>query len=220
MTIGGGLIGDSGVVSSGTGQTLAQLKTKIAEDLHRTDLTTQIADAINAAIRYYNRNEWWFIESTTIFNTEAYQPYYDVPTGFETVDSMMITVSGSKTPIRPWTYEQMDEEDMGNTYGIPSRWAVYNNQFRLYPVPNAVYLITLSQEVDLLAPANDSDSNAWTGAAFDLIRFRAGWDVAKHKMHNADLANALKASEVDEYYSLLKEHTRMVSSGRLQKSWW
>ena len=78
--------------------TLAQLKTRIAEDLHRNDCSLAISDAIDGAIRYYSRDRWWFTEGRADISTTSSVAFYPFPSDLKKVDNMLITVSGGRKP--------------------------------------------------------------------------------------------------------------------------
>ena len=73
--------------------TLSQLITRISNDLHRTDLTTQIREAINRAIQHYGRERWWFLEQSYVFTTSSTSTY-SVPLDLIQIDSIKATILG------------------------------------------------------------------------------------------------------------------------------
>jgi hypothetical protein len=200
--------------------TLTALKNQIASELHRSDLTTQIGAAITAAVRSYQRERFWFLEERAVLTASASQAWYAVPSNFDNNDSMLITVSGTKTPLPQVTYTEIDEKDDGVTYGIPTEFAVYQDQFRFYPAPDDEYVFTLSYHKHLDAPS-DSGSNAWTNAAYDLIRCRAEGDVMRYYTHApSQRVAAVKEGEAEAYVRLIMENTAKLSTGRLRRSGW
>ena len=57
--------------------TLATLKSRIADDISRSDLTTQIANSITDAITYYQNRRFFFNETRSeTFDTVAAQSLY------------------------------------------------------------------------------------------------------------------------------------------------
>jgi hypothetical protein len=199
--------------------TLAKLKATIADDLHRSDLTTQIAEAIDSAVRFYERERLYFLEGQTTFTATASTAYHAVPSDYKDTDSVLVTISGSKDNLIRRSFNEIDEIDTGQYTGTPSWYAYYQDQFRWYPVPNADYPITLSYHKTLDLPSA-SGSNAWTTAAFDVLRFRSEWDLNQHYLHNPERAAICKASEGDAYASLENESNCRISSGRLRRSGW
>lgn len=199
--------------------TLSDIKSLVAGDLHRGDLTAQIATAITDAIDYYSREKFYFLEGRATASTVNGEAFVAVPSDMQSLDSLLITISGSKSPIERVNYIEIDEMDSGSYTGSPSMWAYYADQIRLYPVPNAVYTITLSYHKKLSA-LSDNGSNAWTTDARNLIRHRAVWDIYLNYLKAEDMARFAKASELDEYGSLIGLDSRRGASGRLRKTDW
>lgn len=199
--------------------TLQYLKNKIANDLHRTDLTSEISDAIDAAIKHYERERLWFLEGSNTFTTSASLAWYAVPTDLKKLDTMLVTISGSKVRMTSRAYSEIDEKDSGNYTGTPDEYAIYANQFRVYPTPNDAYVMTLSYHKSLAAPSA-SGSNAWTGTGFELIRSRARWDVELNHLKDREGAAFSKQVENDAYDSLTTESTKKICAGKLRKSGW
>jgi hypothetical protein len=199
---------------------LANLKSVIEGDLHRTDKSAQVSAAISRAVTHYSRKSWWFQETTTELTTSASQVYYDLPVNLKDLDSLMVNISGSKHPVRAVHYSTIDAKDTGVHTGIPYEWAIYKNQFRFYPVANDEYIITLSYEAELSALDSPSASNSWTNEGSELVRHRAMWDVCNHHLKDHTNAQTAKMSEIDAYNSLMEEHSRKVSTGKIKKSGW
>lgn len=198
--------------------TLQQLKNRIEKDIHRTDLSADVSDAISYAIDFYNKQRFWFLEGSWTFTASASQAAYAVASDLKMVDTALINISGSRTPLTKVHYTELDEKDDGRTFGAPSQWTFYNNSIRFYPVPDsATYIFTISYHKSLDAPS-DSGSNAWTGAGFELIRHRAAADVLLHRIWNKEEAVNAKGSEQEALFSVLDETIRKISTGKLRKT--
>ena len=192
---------------------------EIEGDLHRSDLTTDVENAIDSAVRYYQRESFWFLETITTFTATASTTFFPVPSDLKDFDSLLVTVAGSKLNVIRKSYVEIDEKDTRDYTGIPVEWAYYQDQIRLYPLPMEDYVMTLSYHRSLDAPSA-SGSNAWTGAGYDLLRFRVGWDISQHKLHAPEMAMTFKQSEIDAYNSIIGENTKKKSSGKIRKSGW
>lgn len=77
--------------------TYAQMQAKIADDLNRSDLTSQIQREINRAIRKYASMPFWFSSATANFTTANGQWNYDtadgLPSNIRIVDYLRINQS-------------------------------------------------------------------------------------------------------------------------------
>lgn len=159
--------------------TLGDMKARIADDLLRSDLTAQIANAIADAVKHYQRERFLFNEATATFNTVANQEYYtasdwaDMLTA-QQIDRLRILQGTSRLPMDQWPAAYMDAVAVATgTRGIPWQWSYEQQQLRLYPCPDAVYTITVFYLQKLGVPSQDSDTNAWTDDAEIMIRQRA-----------------------------------------------
>lgn len=77
--------------------TYAQMQAKIADDLNRSDLTTQIQREINRAIRKYASMPFWFSSTSANFTTANGQWSYDtadgLPSNIRIVDYLRVNQS-------------------------------------------------------------------------------------------------------------------------------
>jgi hypothetical protein len=183
---------------------LATMKARIARELARPDLTTQIADAINDAISIYAQERFRFSETSLsappTFNTVAGQAVYgpaanaNISTMFK-VDWVNMAVGGSAifelirdTPENLLLYN----EQSGFLQGQPSSFAYRGNELLLSPVPDKAYAITLGLFLNVPAPAGDGTTgNPWMTDGELLIRSRAKFEIATHVTRNAGMAQAM-----------------------------
>ncbi len=198
---------------------LLALKNQIAGDLHRDDLSSQIAQAITDAITHYERERWSFLEGRATMTTINAQAWYAVPTDVLSFDNMIVTLSGARCPLNRTDYLSVDNYDTGQYTGVPTEWVYYADQIRLYPPPNSAYTITLSYHKKLSA-LTDDDSNAWTTDAKDLIRFRSEWDVYLNYLKAVDMAKIAKSAEGESYVSLKNITAMRATTGFLTKTKW
>ena len=199
--------------------TLAELKTQIEGDLHRTDISAQVSTAISGAIAHYSRERFWFLEGQATIPASASQTWYTAPTDLKAFDTVLATVNGALTPLIHTHYAEIAEKDTGDYTGIPSEYAYYQDQLRFYPVPDAAYIITINYHKKL-SDLSAGGSNSWTTDGSDLIRFRAEWDIYQNYLKAPENAMVVKQSEMDAYMSLLRENTGRLAVGRLRKSDW
>lgn len=204
--------------------TLSQMQARIADDINRSDLNTQILVAINRAVEYYAKNNrFWFNETTGTFNTIASQFAYTssngIPTDIMELDLVKIAITSTNNIIlEPRTYKYLQFINIGNTTGAPFDYSYYKQSFYIYPIPNAVYTITVSYAKSYAALAAASDTNDFLTYAEDLIESRASWWIYKRILKNYEAANDSKQEESDSLLALMSETERMDSSGRVRPS--
>lgn len=200
--------------------TLTIMKARIADELARTDLTSQIAYAISDAIAAYQDERFFFSESRSVtVATVADQEFYGASDAaalgtLVKIDYVTYTASGSNQvwrlpPMRPADMEEASTS--GTSTGSPSWYAFYNKQLRLYPVPDAVYTVRVAGAVSVAAPASDSEAdNPWMTYAERLIRSRAKLELALHVLKDMDLAQTMSEA-VTEALEQLKERTNQLT---------
>lgn len=165
--------------------TFGDMKSRIADELSRSDLTTQIGLEILTAISHYETERWSWSEQRATASTVTSTAFIALPTDFLDEDSLMITINGSKDPVRRVGYEYIDKIDSGDYTGEPSVYAFYDGQIRLYPIPDRAYTITLSYLKAQTALSADADTNDWTNEGEALIRARAKAAVRINYLNDA-----------------------------------
>lgn len=199
--------------------TLGTMKTRIADEIARTDLTSQIAAAILSSIQFYDKRRFWFNETEATFNTVAGTDAYTTSTAtfLATLiedDSMTITVNGSKEPLRKISFAEMQRFRIDTVQsGPPTHYAYYRNRLYLHPVPDAVYAIIVFHTAALGIPAADGDSNAWTTEAEELIRIRAKADLFENVIREFGEADRLRGREQEALRSLIEFTNKRTSTG-------
>ena len=202
--------------------TFADIKARIADELSRSDLTSQINLAVLSAIQFYERRRWFFTETRAMtLSTVVGQEFYgvadlaDIPNLLR-IDGMRITVSPTSLyPLIRKPNEYIDEINIGDTAyrGIPIYFAWYAQQIRLYPVPTAVYTLRISGVHLLTTLSAPTDTNNWTNDAEDLIRYRAKWDIYANIIGDQDQAQAMKNNEAEALQSLIADNNSRDATG-------
>lgn len=192
--------------------TLAVLKSRIASELHRSDLTTSIASAIADAVLHYQSKPFRFNEAIGTFATVAGTERYTDLSDVGSIDEVTVTVNGRKVPLDEWTNGYMEAiATTTNTQSQPWAWAWYAEQLRLYPVPDAAYTVTVSYTKQFGVPATDADSNVWTTQAEALIRHAAKKRLYRDVTHDLEAASTAESAEDEALRSLTKDTNRLAS---------
>lgn len=208
---------------------LQSIQSNIADDIQRTDLTTQIAACVQAAIKHYQMRRWYFNETlTSTFNTVASQEYYtsidlaDIP-NYLKIDTVMITTGGTsrfELKRRDWNWIENVAVNTASI-GQPTDFSYYAQQMRFYPIPDGVYPIRVSAIMRLATLVNPADTNAWvnTSDAEPLIRSHAKWDLANNVIFDDELAARAEKMVNIELNRLTAETRRRVGTGFVRPSW-
>lgn len=192
------------------------MKTRIADEIADSTLSSQIILAINSAIQFYERQEFYFNTKTGSFPTVAAQEYYgaaanaDIPNIIKII-SANVNPGGYKYAMTGVPFSSIEEVQDGTKTYTPETYAYFNQQIRLFPIPNDVYTVTMAYVYRLTALSADADENAWTDDAEELIRQRAKRLIATDVLRDIDMAQAASALEL-EALNALKKETRLRRS--------
>ena len=200
--------------------TLSGLKSRVAEDLARTDLTSQIVNAVADAIYDYQERRFAFNQLREDFATVDGTEFYtsaELPDGIIKIDSIRAEVNGRRYQLEEWGYSKMERVASlaTPTEGQPLAWAWYGEELRLYPVPDAAYTLTMSYHYRLDPPADDA-SNAWTDEvkAGQLIRLSAARRIAREYLKDDAEASRFEVGEVLQL-KRLQRAGRLLETGGL-----
>jgi hypothetical protein len=201
--------------------TLGTMKTRIANEIARADLTTEIAESIVSAIAHHDTGSWWFNETSGTFSTSSGTDEYAPATAtFLTSlireDAITATVQGSRDPLRRISWEQMVDQRWDSTpSGPPMQFAIYGQKFYVYPVPNATYTITIWYAGILGVPGADGSTNAWTTEGEALIRARAKMLLFRDVIRDANEAAVQANAEADALVALRRMNNARIATGRV-----
>jgi hypothetical protein len=196
--------------------TYGDMQTRIADELINESITTaQIKLAIQDAIGMYENMSFWFNQKKAqTFSTVALQEYYtatelsDIPyiTKFYGMD---VTNSGTQIQMNPADFLEIDQQQTGSITGLPRSWAYFNQKIRMYPIPDAVYTITLNYTYKLATLSADADTNVWMVEAENLIRLCAKRILARD-IYYSEKAEAKFDKGEQEAYDDLRQQTRQM----------
>lgn len=160
-------------------RTLLDLKTRIAADLTRDDLTSQIANVVSDSMKFYARERFWFNQTRTqTFNTVIGQTAYTVNDlaiipNIIRIDALYLPQNQSIYPLDRFEPDDFEVISGGMTGGGKPTGYTYSDQsILLWPNPTAVYTMRLHCFYKL-PDAADGDTNAWTDDAEELVRSHA-----------------------------------------------
>ena len=161
------------------------MQDRIADELVRTDLTSQIKLAILSAIEDLKGDRFARVNDVTFtLNTVANQSFYDLstalldengaalPTGTTMIeaDSVVCNFNNWFQPLVPKSVGWMDVYQIPTFTGQPYFYGFIGEKIRLAPTPNAVYSVTIRGHVEWPALVNDADTNLWMTKGEKLTR--------------------------------------------------
>jgi hypothetical protein len=114
-----------------------------------------------------------------------------------------LVVSYSATPLQKVALEDIQYK---TDTGIPTQWAENEGAIHLWPIPGAVYTLSVQGLAEIAVPASASD-NEWTTYAVDLIDATARKILYRDYFRDVDGA-ALAASAEQEALTKLRRESR------------
>lgn len=157
--------------------TYLDMKTRIAGDLRRTGLATQIADKIQEAIRHFKDEPWYETETSGTVTSVASQREYDFPSDYSVLIGLIYVTdsSGARWPMTSVSIDDHDRLIDGTTLtGTPDSFAVLASSFRVDPVPVDTSIVFDFKYVsNLAAPTSDEAQGFWMNEAQDVIAHQA-----------------------------------------------
>lgn len=201
------------------------LKAAIADDIDDTvgEYSSQIEKAVLAAIRYCERKTYYFNETRDVtFSTVDGQEWYDsadnsnIPTLVRIAAVWSEDSNGDRDPVLYMRPEEMELlSDNSASRGEPYAYTYFGQRIRIYPIPDAtVYTIRLQLGPYRLTPLSaDTDTNAWLSEAYDMVKARAKYIIAKDTLKDAIVAAEALNDYNDQDAALARETDDRNGSG-------
>lgn len=199
------------------------MRDRIADELDRADMTSQIEREIKSAIAFYERKRFWFNEKRTNFATVAAQEWYtstddsDIP-NLLTLDIAKIAINSTtkhELELQPYAELEFISDGGEADEGQPTALAYFQKQIRLYPIPDASYSVVLSGIFALDALSASADTNAWMTDGEALIRQRTRRMIYSNVIREPELAAEAGRLEAEELRALIEATTQKKATGRL-----
>ena len=208
--------------------TLATLKSTIADDLARDDLTAQIAAAISQAISFYQEERlFWMDTRDTTFDTVAAQSAYtesddsNIPLWIK-IDDLLIEDSDGQAygPLDRLDQVMMERLlDTSASSGRPESWSLFNDTFYFHPIPDAAYTVRPIGQILVAAPSSDSEpNNKWMTKGYELLRCAAKGYVFLHTMKDMDQASGMAVAAERELAKLRRDSSKRTATGHIKPS--
>lgn len=205
--------------------TFSDMYNRIADELFRPDLLPQIKLAINSAVAELGDERFYFNEYTDIWNTVVGQEYYTFSgTGAVlTYDPVKIDIlritrpGGTVYDLNLVDFFLADDiqANPANT-GTPYQWSTYNNQFRLFPIPNQVFPIKTYYAINFPPLINPTDTNPWLVAGEAATRLRAKADVVTNVIRDPENGLIYHQMGKGELKNLYQSTTNRLGTGRMR----
>ena len=202
---------------------LSDLQANIANDLTRADLTSQIASAVNDAIKFYEPSRFWFnvTRSLTFPTVVNQQPYTgsdlaQIPNIIR-IDKLWLNSPGSIYALdwyEPDEFEWLIPLQGG---GKPTVYTYIDQQILLWPTPNSTaFTLRPHMHYRLAALVQPTDTNAWCTNAEQLIRAHAKLLLYTNVLEDTDGAARMQG-EIQAFKDKLDyETSARMATGRIR----
>lgn len=200
--------------------TFLQLKNRIASRLSTASATqaTEIGDAINSAIGFFEEKHFWFNEAlATIPLTIDNEAVPSVPSDFlyEFQDGGLVIVENKLR----YTLDKITHSERAainsETTARPRFYTFRLDALITYPIPDKAYSLELyyiKSYIDLVA---DGDSNDWTNNAERLIEAKALSDLYLDQRHSLEMYAIYDDRVKKELAALQSKNKQNLGTGRL-----
>lgn len=197
------------------------MQSRIENELVRPDLSDEIRLAIKDAVEFYEAERFYFSEGRRTIDTAADKQYYGLPSDFQEIDTLMYYPSTNiRYEVFPRTWEHIETlQSNDNITGRPYYYAIYNQQLRLYPIPDGAYRLEMGGVFRFDELSASADTNAFMTDGKSLIRHRAKAEVLTSVIRGPEAireAAIEKQMEQEELSRLRSETTSRRSTGKLK----
>ena len=201
--------------------TFATLKARVADELNKSNLTSQIATAVTRAIEFYADERLEFNEGRSTATTTADNDYVTYPSGLRKADEVFATVGGRTYPLMRRDFDVLEHwHGASDSRGQPMDYAIRDGQLFIYPTPDQAYTLTVTGIYDEAALSADTDTNGWcTGMPQDLIVARAKFTIARDITIDDEMMRNARMAEVEALSRLRSETRRKISSRKVRPGW-
>lgn len=205
--------------------TLGGMSAAIADDIDDTtgEYSAQIQQSVQSAIRYCERFTFYFNQTRDItFQTVPGKQFYDATDNpnIPTLIHINAAWTEDETGQRSGLMRAMETDielmsDNSASRGEPYAFTYFERKIRIYPIPDS-RIFTIRLQVSpyrLTQVTNDAQSNAWFTEAYDLIKARAKYILAKDTLKDAIVAAEALNDFNDQLDALQRETSSRGSRG-------
>lgn len=179
--------------------TFARLVAVIQDEIDdiADEYVSQIQESIFAAIRFCERETFYFNESRDVtFTTQAGKGGYDgsdsphIETAVQ-IKNVFLTSGYNKSELERIDHLSLETSLSSEHQGTPVCYSYFDKKLYLHPTPNAAYQVQLILSPMRLAELETSDQeHPWFVHGFDLLKARAKYELYKNILKEPDCAVA------------------------------
>lgn len=192
--------------------TYTQLQSRIADDLNRTDLTSQIQQCILLAIQHYKHERFWFNETSATATASIGSAQVGAPSDILQLDHLYLIVSSLNVELIAQDFNSI-VQFRPTSNGRPLAYCYYRNQFELDRKCDLAYSMLIYYVKELTALSAGTDSNGWTTDGEDLIVFHAEKKLYANVLKEASKAQFAAVQELAALTAMRALRNARTSTG-------
>lgn len=210
-------------------RTRADIEAQVADDLARTDLSTQIGTAMDWALTYYSDDRFFFNEVThataTLSSSVNFMPLTipPMPYKFLKFDRIRASINGLFYEVIPSDYDLIMGWQDGNTFDRPCYYCIHGDKIQFDVGADQNYAMDFDGLVSLgtgdTATFTAASEAAWFNVGGELIRSAIKRNLYGHLLKDERMASMAVEAEQDAYSMLKGMTTRKKSSGFIKPRW-
>jgi len=197
------------------------MKARIASELLRSNLASEIASAITTSIECYQHERLYFNQSRgdVVFNTVANQFVYtssdDADIGrIIKIQYGFVIIGGQPCRLSRRDAVKIEAANLGSAslVGQPRSYAWHSEAVLIEPIPNDVFQVRFGCYLRANAPASDGETgNRWMTDGERLIRARAKGEIYLHHIKDFKKAAAFMGAAEDALEKLKEKTEDMIA---------
>lgn len=206
-------------------KTLSHLVSVIQDEIDDTtdEYVAQIQESIFAAIRFCERESFYFNESRDVtFQTRAGQCAYDasdtrhLETAVKIKNVYLKSDQHHKLELERRSPFALEPSLSSEQQGTPVCYSYFDRKLYLYPTPDRAYQIQLLLSPQRLSEVERVDEeHPWFIYGFDLIKARAKYELYKNILKEPDCAAAAYNDFTEQLHELRAETSKRHNVTRI-----
>ncbi len=181
---------------------------RILDELNRTDLSSQAADAIATAIEFYASEDLGFNQTATTFAITT--ATYTLPADFRSEVAVFVDYSGRRYRACEIEYGEWQDGIDPDDDGFPSRYAFWGNTINFDPAPDRTYTAHIAY-IGKLPELSDSASNGFLSDDMEeVIRMHAEADLLMNVIRGPEAVQEAQVKKAQESAAWSRVKARTV----------
>lgn len=199
--------------------TLGTMLTRIENEINRSDIDSNIYDAVISAIAFFEPQQFYFNQAAPATVTTTADQRYTLLSGIsDFLYPLSLRVTDTANQYRylePMTFSEIEMMYTSDSItGFLYNYAVYAERFYWWLIPDAAYTVTVNYIKSLTRPSSSSDTtytSAWMTDAEAMIRAKAKFYIYSDVLKNNE--------EAQKFEAISQREKRVLDEKTLRRSY-